>query len=157
MSLVKNIAIKKLNTMKQCFKCKVVKPLADFYRHKEMADGHLNKCKECQKLDVAIRYSSPEGRLKVTEYERKRTQTSHRKAKCIEYLRNQRSRSPEKYKARTAVSNAVRDGRLIKQPCEICRDDNSQAHHSDYSRPLAVRWFCFKHHREVAHKHKTNA
>jgi len=157
MSLVKNIAIKELNIMKQCFKCKGVKPLADFYRHKEMADGHLNKCKECTKLDVSIRYMSPDGRLKVTQYERLRTQTSHRKMKALEYQRNRRSYCPEKYTARNSVSNALRDGRLIKQPCEICKDGNSQAHHSDYSKPLAVRWFCFKHHREVAHKQKTNA
>jgi len=37
---------------KKCFKCNNVKPLLDFYKHPQMPDGHVGKCKECNKKDV---------------------------------------------------------------------------------------------------------
>lgn len=58
-----------------------------------------------------------------------------------------RRRNPQKRSARVAVNNAIRDGRLTRLPCEHCGNPKSQAHHSDYSRPLDVTWLCFRCHK----------
>lgn len=34
---------------KECIICHKIKPLDDYYVHRQMGDGHLNKCKECCK------------------------------------------------------------------------------------------------------------
>ena len=44
------------------------------------------------------------------------------------------------------VNHAVRSGVLISQPCRICGNVKSVAHHQDYSKPLDVLWYCRKHH-----------
>ena len=121
---------------KQCFKCRSVKPLVDFYKHPMMGDGHLGKCKECTKLDVQ------KNRRRNLNYYRAYDRIRGNRM-TAEDVRRQRARHPEKYKARTAVGNAIRDGRLIRQPCQECgAAENVHAHHHDYSKPLDVTWLC---------------
>lgn len=76
-------------------------------------------------------------------YEREREK---RIARSVTWAREDRKRHPEKWQARNAVANAIRDGRLEKQPCEVCGSTKVEAHHMDYSLPLEVRWFCAAHH-----------
>lgn len=59
-----------------------------------------------------------------------------------------RERYPEKYAAHSAVLVAVRSGRLLRRPCEVCGTEPAHAHHDDYSKPLDVRWLCPAHHGE---------
>ena len=58
------------------------------------------------------------------------------------------SKNADKRHAHVATSNAIRHGKLVKMPCEVCGSVNVEAHHDDYNQPLAVRWLCVTHHAE---------
>ena len=60
----------------------------------------------------------------------------------------------EKKKAncRAYLKVYVRRGKVIKEPCSICGDKNSEGHHPDYSQPLLVVWLCRAHHLELHSK-----
>lgn len=131
---------KKISEGKICFKCGEEKPLTEFYKNKGMADGRVNKCKDCTKISVSENYRK--NRSHYAEYEQKRWRDSKRRAKAVEYQRNTRKQNLTKYKATNAVNNALRDGRLTKKPCEMCGAEDSQAHHWDYNKPLEVQWLC---------------
>lgn len=151
--------------MKKCTACGVAKTKAQFYRHPLMADGRLSRCKECTK--DAVR----KNRLKRIDYYRAfdaaRNNLPHRVSARIKYANTARGRAAsnaakKKYSLKDAVrraahcltGNAIRDGRLVRQPCEVCgATERIQAHHDDYAKPLEVRWLCVKHHNEY-HRHE---
>lgn len=54
-----------------------------------------------------------------------------------------------KIRAQLMVSRAIQRGRLTRQACEICGEAKTDAHHDDYTQPLAVRWLCRLHHRRL--------
>ena len=112
-----------------------------------MADGHLGKCKKCAKKDV--RENRAARREQYSKYERVRNLRPARRARKRKAERVHKERHPQRAKARQAVSNALRDRRLSRDPCEVCGIAKVQAHHDDYDKPLDVRWLCFQHHREL--------
>ena len=154
-------------TSKTCFKCRVPKPLTAFYAHPGMADGHFGKCKECMKADV--KKNRKDKIEQYTQYEKQRAQQPHRIEARKEYAatpegreagnrakRAWEARNPEKKKAATAVSNAVRDGKLVRgKNCQVCGSDrNIEAHHEDYSKPFEIVWLCKKHHWQADEKRR---
>jgi hypothetical protein len=136
--------------MKQCFICKAKKPLEDFYVHSRMADGHLGKCKQCCRDYAKTARRTPSQGERIRLRDKLRYQDPKRHKEALANNKRMRLRNPIKTKAWNAVSNAVRDGRLLRQPCEIC-GAKAEAHHEDYTKPLEVRWMCFKCHRERMH------
>jgi hypothetical protein len=141
---------------KRCFKCKRTKDIEQFYKHPRMHDGRLGKCKACTKKDMAARYADPQSRARIQAYEYARTRSPHRRKKALEYQVRRRAKAPGKNRARGRINNAVRTGRLAKQPCEVCGDPKVSAHHPDYRKPLYIRWLCKKHHWE-AHGYQIKA
>lgn len=51
-----------------------------------------------------------------------------------------------KQNARTYTHVYVKRGKLLKTPCEVCGETEVIAFHSDYEKPLEVRWLCRLHH-----------
>jgi hypothetical protein len=120
--------------------------LSEFYKHAQMGDGHLNKCKECTKADVAKHRQ--ENLERVRAYDKMRASQPHRIASRSRIVAEYTERFPKRKKANTAVGNAIRDGRLKKQPCWVC-GEKAVAHHADYDRPLDVVWLCQGHHKQA--------
>lgn len=56
--------------MKTCTVCHEVKPLAKFYKSKNMKDGHFNQCRDC--MLAYQRAARKESRHKNLEHHRKR-------------------------------------------------------------------------------------
>jgi hypothetical protein len=54
----------------------------------------------------------------------------------------------ERENARRRASRAIARGELVPEPCEVCGDEPTEAHHDDYAKPLEVRWLCGPHHDE---------
>lgn len=55
----------------------------------------------------------------------------------------------KKRTTRGLTKRAIKQGKLVRQPCQVCGVVEVEAHHTDYTKPLDVQWLCKQHHREV--------
>lgn len=99
--------------------------------------------------------ASEAGRAKQTRYrgteKRRLVRAKHRQTEGFRVAQATRmARTPEQVTARTAVSNALKAGRLVRPTtCSRCGGPRPQAHHHmGYAREhrLAVEWLCPKCH-----------
>jgi TnpA family transposase len=128
---------------KQCKDCKELKNQSEFY-------GVQGECKNCTQKRVQDNYLRNIKHYKA--YEVKRGKDPERKKKKAEYLINYRLRNRDKNIARMKLWRAVKSGKIKKEVCEVCKNTKTEAHHTDYSKPLLVNWLCLKHHRQADKK-----
>ena len=144
---------------KTCYRCNTEKDISDFYKHSQMADGYLNKCKKCCKKE------STKNRVEnidyYTEYDRKRFQEDPRVRERHERYRKSEkgilsiNKSRQKWlddelnairrKSHNILNSHIRNNKLIKpNVCQLCDEESSriEGHHYDYSKPLDVFWLC---------------
>jgi hypothetical protein len=152
--------------LKTCFKCGEEKHRSEFYRHPQMGDGLLGKCKECAKNDsesrIRLKWEDPE--WVKTERERCRIkQANYRKLGIAQKVTNEtRTRwavkNKLKVRAEQSANQAVRKGLIKKKnACENCSKSGVklQKHHFYYSKPLEVIWLCHACH-GIAHRKDKN-
>lgn len=146
---------------KLCRTCGEIKPIGLMTK-----DRSRNRCKSCayaaskvwrskNKEYLAKRYAQyvaanrDKMRARQARYDARRKLDPGFAKKSAERGRRYSLRYPDRHRARVILRRAVAAGRIIRPPCEVCGKPNAEGHHTDYSKPLDVRWLCFKHHAEV--------
>jgi len=71
---------------------------------------------------------------------------AHRKEYMRKWREEDYKKNPHKWLARSRVHDALRAGKITRQPCEVCGAKKSEAHHEDHYKPLEIMWLCRVHH-----------
>lgn len=149
-----------------CNKCKVDKPLTEYYSRNGKPHGCV--CKDC------IRARTREWRLETIEvrreYDRNRPNKKERCEKQKEYKARLRRENPEKYaeifhgirkryrqkyrdktNAENQLDYAILHNKIIRpDECSVCHKKCiPHGHHFDYTKPLEVIWVCPACHSQI--------
>lgn len=124
--------------LKRCFKCGTDKPRTEFYRHPQMGDGLLGKCKDCARVDVTVHRASNVERIRA--YDRNRANEPHRKTLRARVTKEWRAKHRDRTRAHSMAERQIPEG---PPRCEGCNlSARLERHHPDYARPLLVVWLC---------------
>lgn len=131
-----------------CNKCLLPKPIIEFRKFLSNGKYHYIRktCKLCESKK-SVNWAKKNIAQKIKN--NNKYFSSSLGKKCIkEKTAQYRLKNPDKYKANMIVQISIRNGALLRKPCEVCGAIRSQAHHDNYLEPLKVRWLCAKHHIE---------
>jgi hypothetical protein len=60
-----------------------------------------------------------------------------------------RKRYPAAEAAAYHTRKQLKEGRLKRQPCEVCGAEPAECHHIDYADPDRIMWLCKAHHAQT--------
>ena len=158
-------------THKKCSKCGVEKPTSEYYKDKRRKDGLYPHCKACHYVmtrknstteefkerarKASLRWYHEQGgkaknRLTASTDARRESRRKYENSEAgKESRRKQHERrkqeSPEKFKAKDAVSYAVRVGHIphiSTRKCAECGEQATEYHHPDYDMKYHVVPLC---------------
>lgn len=134
-----------MSSSKVCTKCKIEKPLDQFYRGNDTVLGYRCACKQCIiKQSIKHRAANPRSREYTVLYR----QTKSGKESAAKAVRKWNDKNRSKIRAMLRLNYAIGRGYIKSLPCFVC-GEKAHAHHPDYSRPLDVMWLCPAHHKQA--------
>ncbi len=108
-------------------------------------------CRKCQ-LANQINWQKRHPKVKIIKIKKTKDKNYRKTSEYKEIMRqataNWAKRNIKKAKAHKQLRNEIKQGRIIRKPCEICGKEKTDAHHADYNKPLQVMWLCRLHHKE---------
>lgn len=139
-------------TTKVCTKCLTAKPLFDFGKHKDGKFGLAWECKSCKSNYDRERRANEEFLHRERKsrhnwyYNKGGKKIVARNSAAYRKKYGQKRRSRLKERSQCAVAYAIKTGKLKRTACQECGNPKSEAHHTDYSKPLDVEFLCRRCH-----------
>lgn len=145
--------------MKKCSVCDQEKSFDKYYKGYAMCKScHYDRIKIYRESELGKAVRQKERRAAKESGKYKQWQTKYENSdkgrernKRYEQTRYESIEGKARLAAKNAVKYAIKTGKLIKQPCFMCGEIKTHAHHSSYAKDmrLSVTWLCHAHHNQI--------